>query len=993
MAYGQDLIHCKLNKYTIKEGLTGNNIRNLLQDSLGCLWIPTQDGLNRFDGKKMLQYTSGAATRTRIPTVDIRAVVMDPSQQSIWALSNLDWLTSINVKSGKVERKFRIPQRNFDDWNSTMTSTHDQLWVGGGNGVKIFNLKNQTWKSFPSPFTRNKTNDLLVVNFVQTLGGLTWVSYDNYGLVLYDHLQQRVARTFKWSELFPSSSQTSIILTGILEKERNHYLIGTSEGLCQISKSKNLYQVEKIDNSLLSKSKITALAKSRGFMYAATPNGLYRFDDRLRQEIKYSETYRDDWLTQIQSMCTDQQENIWLGCKQGIAYLKTKNSPFQSINNHGLPIPKFNNVYYLKPLGGTMIVGMEQGLGLYDLFKRSYSLIISNRSFGYAFHDANDHLIVAAENGLSILNKVGTAPLAQRYREWLPFADYSVNSHIQKGDSLVVLGSENEHGVLFWRPHDQSIHVIDDNSSPLRLRSNIVNKIHEDRKGNTWVLSDLNIDILNRSLTNVNYLHLAKPSLKTSPNLFFDMCETNNHVWITSYGHGLLQLDKSGKLLNVYDTQHGLSTNGVYKVFNHQDKFLVVSTNNGLAVFDLITKRFHNFYEEDGLHGNAFEENCGIEHEGKFILGGLNGFTIVDPKLITINTTPPKVYVDRIQLETSQTTNDTTNLLMSQLDVPSDVLRATLHLSAINFSNPAKTKTEYRVMEIHPHWISTEGQDMIQLMGLSPGTYTVQVRAINEHGFASAPRTLALRFLPKWYQTIWFTMAMVLLAVLLVYLLYRYRMNQLKKQHLIRKNIASDLHDDIGSSLNTVKIFAHLAKSDSGNPQYLNEIESTLTQASTGMRDMIWVLDDSNDTWRGLIERIEKMLLPVMTSQGVALKVELADPCGEEVLNKAEKKNILLIAKEAINNSIKYAQCTTITLRLAEERGVAHFSICDNGHGFDPAAVQDGNGLKNMQYRAEQIGFSLAIHSSAGCQITLVQKRKKGKWRKIWKTLMAFLGF
>ena len=69
-----------------------------------------------------------------------------------------------------------------------------------------------------------------------------------------------------------------------------------------------------------------------------------------------------------------------------------------------------------------------------------------------------------------------------------------------------------------------------------------------------------------------------------------------------------------------------------------------------------------------------------------------------------------------------------------------------------------------------------------------------------------------------------------------VYAFYRYRVQQIKKQQQIRKDIAGDLHDDIGSTLNTVKIFTHLAKKDPTKEEYFSRIEESLIQASIGFK-------------------------------------------------------------------------------------------------------------------------------------------------------------
>jgi hypothetical protein len=115
--------------------------------------------------------------------------------------------------------------------------------------------------------------------------------------------------------------------------------------------------------------------------------------------------------------------------------------------------------------------------------------------------------------------------------------------------------------------------------------------------------------------------------------------------------------------------------------------------------------------------------------------------------------------------------------------------------------NPGRVTYQYRIKERSAKWGNLGTQNFVNLIGLNPGTYTLEVKAANEDGVWCAPKSLTLIFLPKWYQTLWFDFVVAMALVGLMYAFYRYRIRQLKKQQQIRVDIASDLHDDIGSAL------------------------------------------------------------------------------------------------------------------------------------------------------------------------------------------------
>lgn len=235
---------------------------------------------------------------------------------------------------------------------------------------------------------------------------------------------------------------------------------------------------------------------------------------------------------------------------------------------------------------------------------------------------------------------------------------------------------------------------------------------------------------------------------------------------------------------------------------------------------------------------------------------------------------------------------------------------------------------------------------------------------------------LTLVFLPKWYETTWFKIAIGLAIAGLFYSLYRYRISQLQRQQQIRREIASDLHDDIGSTLNSVKVYIHLVETSPGKEEYLNQIKESLKQASIGLRDMIWVLDENRDTVEEWINRVKQFAFPLANASGVTINI-VANGINNVELKKTEKRNLLLIAKEAINNSIKYANCKNIDVTIERLNGKTILIIKDDECGFENSAITSGYGLKNIKERARQINHTAVIHSkkSEGTKISIAPKK------------------
>jgi signal transduction histidine kinase len=201
------------------------------------------------------------------------------------------------------------------------------------------------------------------------------------------------------------------------------------------------------------------------------------------------------------------------------------------------------------------------------------------------------------------------------------------------------------------------------------------------------------------------------------------------------------------------------------------------------------------------------------------------------------------------------------------------------------------------------------------------------------------------------------------------------RINQLKREHLIRSKLAKDLHDDLGSTLNSIKVYSNLALIKK-EEQHLQQIKESTQEAISGVRDIMWVLDDHKDNVADLLQRIRQFALPLCEANGIHYIQQVQSGIVSYKLEQEERRSLYLIIKEAINNTIKYANATEVYLSIEQYRkGKLYIQIKDAGQGFNITEPGEGNGLKNMKFRAERIGYDFAINSVIN-QGTLIELKK-----------------
>ncbi len=193
----------------------------------------------------------------------------------------------------------------------------------------------------------------------------------------------------------------------------------------------------------------------------------------------------------------------------------------------------------------------------------------------------------------------------------------------------------------------------------------------------------------------------------------------------------------------------------------------------------------------------------------------------------------------------------------------------------------------------------------------------------------------------------------------------------------IRSKVARDLHDDIGSTLSSIKIMSNIAleKNDRVTTQnYLASIRQNANTMQESMSDMVWAINPENDTLEKVMIRMKEFAAEILEPLEIHYAF-IEDPgFASTKMSLSTRKDFFLIYKEAINNAAKYSRCKKLTVELKRVEHFIHLKIQDDGCGFDMFHSNGGNGLNNMKYRANNINARLQIETAPkhGTRIMLV---------------------
>jgi signal transduction histidine kinase len=233
-------------------------------------------------------------------------------------------------------------------------------------------------------------------------------------------------------------------------------------------------------------------------------------------------------------------------------------------------------------------------------------------------------------------------------------------------------------------------------------------------------------------------------------------------------------------------------------------------------------------------------------------------------------------------------------------------------------------------------------------------------------------------------QLLNFTIGGVIALVLLAgFIFNRYQLKKEIDQHkemlAVRNNIARDLHDEIGSTLTSIKILSEVSKNniekDVKKASFmLAKITEQSTQMQQGMSDIIWAIKPDNDRMENMLVRMREYAAYALESRDIDVSFVVDNDVLEKNLDMQQRRDVFLIFKEAVNNAAKYSGAAAMKIKLQKALNNIEMEITDNGKGFERVENSLMNGLKNMQARATAMNAKLEIISGKNKGTSVIVK-------------------
>lgn len=971
--------HYLFSHITTQQGLSSNKVHRVLQDSRGFYWIATANGLNRFDGSSFKIYRHQRDDSNSVADNYCTSLAED-------SLGNI-WISTYNGLSVYLRRENRFrtfyfthPDLEEEKLNKITDFTMDtkgNIWMASG-GLSLYNTRSGRFTLFRhqdnNPATIADNSAPFGLQYDATRDGV-WFS-TNAGIQFYNNR----SGYFQHRENNPGNSKLfGLVLPGPLSADRSGRLWYWKD------ESRRFYYFDIAQNREVETALRFSERESVRSLHFDTQNRLwvafwnsraiiFNPDKKITDtSFFYVRNRRSALHETFTHLYTDPKGNYWISSYNGISVYQPGKS-YYDLHELSFAGRGFDNQQFLigaiAPARHSLIwLGTNHGLFRYHLLSHQLQKI--------AIPDLHEKIVTLYLENDSVLwiGKRNSVLRMDCRRDIITGSVALEHPSVIRGDGWghTWVGTWSS-GVYRLNERAQITgHYTDKNSGRQYLPYNGVLSMNQGEQGllvglnNSYGFArfDVSADSFKQALL---LPEKGPPFTGGTVNAVLPLGADS--TWLGTHGRGLYFLPGAQQPARQFTVSEGLSSNFINSILKDQAGRIWVSTSNGIDVFNRHTGRFVTVQDDLVFPYDDYIPSGAYGPDGELFFFCLDKIARVYPEKYGTGTDRGPVLITGLKIFEKE----------ALLPDPGVALRLThrqnffsIDYSLLRVNPEEQVQYAYRLKGFDRDWNEVDSRRVAAYTNVPGGKYIFQVKAARTGGdWDDAVTELPVYIsLPYWKQG-WFILLVSLFIISMLYLLYRYRIGQLRKLMEMRTKISQDLHDDVASTLSGIRLYSELAKQqlEEQRPgqlyQSLDVIASNASSMKAELNDIVWAVNPSNDSLQKLLGKLERYATELTKAAGITFRFSAEASFPEEKLDMQQRRNIYMICKEAINNAVKYSGATLLETSVRGEKGFLQIMVKDNGSGFDRTTIVAGNGLVNMQLRAREIRGTVSIDSRPG---------------------------
>ncbi len=755
------------NNYTVQDGLAQSNILGIVQDKNGYLWLGTESGASRFDGKNFRNYT----TEDSLANNNISAMLLAKDGRILFGHGS----GAITVYDGSKFSAISCDVFPKDKSVFAMFQAKDgRIWFSiMSYGLVV--LKDPTGNlNDPGNYITYTDKDLgeQVTSICQDPAGTMWFN-TRYGIKFLNTASGKF-------EYFQSSELSAFNATAFYIDSKGYFWLGHSYGFVYGFDTKN-----KKMESFTQENGLPGITISEGgggnfinhifedssgdIWFAAWDRGISRFKRKEKDPKKYFINYSTSNglpINKVRCMAEDREGNILIGTfGNGLSIYKGERFTSLTvkdgmINNQvwGILQDKENKFWF----------GTNEGLSIFDPSAPSDKAFQNIKNIDNA-SSSSIRTIAIDKKGNIWLGTWGSKVIkydaaGKRFTRSLPFND-GIFNYI----SCITVDSKNR--VWIGTPvgltmYDQSSGKSQSYSTVDGLSENDITCIFEDGKGNMWFgTKQKGVNRYDGS----TFYFFGKEQGLTNGSITSIAESRNGKLWVGTAGGGVFTYSEN--LFSNYRTKEGLTSDYITLVVTDKNENIWIGTNNGLCKFDVQKKKFTAYGEMEGFSGVEAKANAKfLDSDGCLWFGTANGAFRLNPDMDLPNTHAPQLMIAGMKI------NNNPYALGNEMSLSYKENSITVEFIGISISNPDAVKYGVKLDGFDEDWKPWSRMNAETYSNLEPGNYTFNLKAINNSGVETeTPLSFSFSISPPIWKTWWFYVLATILGVTILFAFIKIR--------------------------------------------------------------------------------------------------------------------------------------------------------------------------------------------------------------------------
>jgi len=794
-AYTKEQNPHSFSSFSKLQGLKSVTITCLVEDRTGNLWIGTNWGVSKYDGKRLTHFT----IKEGLCSNWVSSMREDKSG-NIWfgtfdaGVSKYDGkrFTNFGVKEGLTHNNVR----------SILEDKNGNLWFGTWGGVTKYDHKDFTQFTVKQGLSSN-----LVLSMLEDKSGNIWFGTFNAGATRYD---------FKFFTHFTEKEGLgNNAVSSILEDKNGDIWFGTDAGATRYDYKTFTPFTEK--EGLSSGAVRSMQEDNQGNLWFGTSGGITKYDHKTFTLFTRKEGLSDD---EINCILKDKRGSLWFGTERGGVNKYGGKRFTHFTEEEGMSNSRVRSI--LQDKKGNLWFGtFGGGVNKYD--GRTFTHFTEKEGMRInvvrsMLEDKSGNIWFSDWGGLSRFD-------GKNFVRFETAADMAAPI-LQDKDGHIWFGSYG--GGVFKYDGKSFTHFTEKEG----LSGGVISGILQAENGDLWFGTERGLS----KYDGKNFTHFTEKEGLSDNNVYSIAKDKYGNIWAGTLAGGLNKYD--GKNITHFTQNEGLANNSVTSIMEDKAGNLWFGTRGGLSKLEKNKLQpgsthsasiFKTYTDEDGFSGISVNTGTTIyeANDGIIWIGALDRLTAFNPGEETPDTIPPNIQLTGLALYNENVTwqylmaaqaekkFDTAIVLgngvrlhdfhfdsvskwygMPQhLSLSYNNNYLTFQFSGITINSPLKVKYQYKLEGLDKNWSALTNRTEASFGNLPHGQYTFKVKAVNGDGYWSNEVNYSFTIRPPWWHTWW---AYALFAVVfagIIYALFRYRLNKIRLQHkmVLQQHKAAEL--------------------------------------------------------------------------------------------------------------------------------------------------------------------------------------------------------